>query len=194
MKKNILIIVTLCLVLVGCSKDTKVDTYTISKKDLVINSVKEIIVKYETKGLAKRSILLTIDVSENTRNLEKIYRIAFPLIIMNSNIQSRLLDVQHINVDLCKNGIKQTSLDKNLEIQEFLFNHDNKAAFFISLERLKKKHLVTQVISEQEDICLYMNESISFNNNDEAIKKSNVITFTADEINTIRAEYESLTK
>jgi hypothetical protein len=194
MKKNILIIMTLCLVLIGCSKDTKTDTYTLKKKEMYILSLSEIVKKYQKEDLSKNLILWRLHSPKNSRNLENIYRIAFPLIIMNSNIKSSILSVQVINVDLCKNGIKQTSSNKNLEIQEFLFHHDNKATCFISLERLKKKHLVTQEPSKQEDICLYMNKSISYNTNDEAIKKSNVITFTAEEINNIRAEYESLTQ
>jgi len=54
--------------------------------------------------------------------------------------------------------------------------------------------LISILPEKQEDVCLYLKTSETPSWDYKVEQESNVLIFTADEINTIRAEYESLTQ
>ena len=64
-------------------------------------------------------------------------------------------------------------------------DNPTKYTVFMSLNRLKKKKLITTKASKQEDICIYID--IKFSGHLEKIRfKSNKIRYNKNEINTIK--------
>jgi hypothetical protein len=175
---------SIVLLFTGCGKNTTTVKYKIERNgELVIDRVSDIIKKYA----------LTNDYYLKEHNTS--YEIGFPMRLIDTLVKGDGPYPKYIssmNVDLCKNKQVVNKDIKNI-LEEFPLRQGNDYVFYFSLEKMINKNLIKSD-NIQEDICFYINSEIRTYINDYVVLKSNVITFTADEINTVRAEYERLTK
>ncbi len=183
-KKNIFFSLVLVLLFIGCSKDKTTVEYIFKRNGaLVVDRVSDIVVKY---SLTNKYIK-----EHNTS-----YEIGFPITLIETKVKgsnSAYPKYIFMNVDLCKNKqVVNKDIKNRLEV--IPLGKDGNYTFYFSLEKMINKNLINVNNSMQEDICMYINSEIRTYIDEYVIFKSNTIKFTADEINTIRAEYESLTQ
>jgi len=175
----------------GCSKDTRLNYYTIAKEALFVDSVNKIISDYEDNNLSAKLILFRIHASD-VNNTSESFKIGFPFKIIKSKLDdnSAFSNINAIKIDLCSNGTKTTSIKDMIPV----LKKGSMRTLFISLEKMQENGLVPVLAENQKDICLYLSTELMSSWDYKVKEESNSIRYTADEINTIRAEYESLTQ
>ena len=104
------------------------------------------------------------------------------------------LSIQEIkvNIDLCSNWKhRDSSLEKVAYGKNYSSFNPTKYKLFISLNELKKRGLITNNPTEQEDICIYMKHRI-MGHSGVFKDKSNKIRYKASEINDARMALEKI--
>ena len=183
----------------GCN-EIKKNIFTLERDgNLKIYSVSDIVKLYKD-SFDKKVILYRLHISEEAENLDKIYRVVFPFKLVKKEIYGSHTFGSQVSIDLCENKIITASSPDEFQLEAVLGKVDVSQelgkyyTLNLSLDRLKSKGLVSENKSKQKDICIYFNESMHLSVGSHVKSESNVIKFTADEINTIRAEYERLTQ
>jgi hypothetical protein len=190
---NKILVLLIIVFFMGCSKEIHKNQYTLAKEELYLSSITEIINKLKELDFNDHVIshlLRNEDINDTTNN----YIFVFPFSLVKSDIGADRSGIPRMSIDLCKNGvIMEKEADFSSRVKSVIYdNHFYN--MYLSFDRLQHKGLLSNLPENQEDICLYLKTSETASWDFKVEQESNVITFTAEEINTIRAEYESLTK
>lgn len=183
MNYKIFFSIAIVLVMNGCSKDKTVIEYLFQRDgNLQIEKVSNIVKRYSLSD-------------EYMREHNTTYEIGFPVALIDKKVKGDGAYPQYIfmNVDLCKNK-RIINKDITSKFEEKPLGQNSKFVFYFSLEKMKKKKLLSNDSNFQEDVCMYTHSEIRTSLNEYIIIKSNTIRFDADEINAARAEYERLTQ
>jgi len=107
---NKIVILSIIVLFMGCSKKIYENQYTLSKEDLFLSSISETIDKL--KGLdswEKRNkkeildFLYSDDINDTTNN----YLFVFPFKLIKSDIRADMSGILAMSIDMCKNGVIQ---------------------------------------------------------------------------------------
>ena len=100
-----------------------------------------------------------------------------------------------VNIDLCKHrkqtSFRETPLEERAYGKNYSSFNPTQYKLFMSLKKLKRKNLIPQNPSEQEDICIYMDSEFS-GHSGRFKDKSNKIRYKSSEINAVRLELEKM--
>jgi hypothetical protein len=190
---NKILVLLIIVFFMGCSKEIHKNQYTLAKEELYLNSIAEIINKLKKLDINEKNILPLLyseDINDTTNN----YIFVFPFSLVKSDIGADRHGIPMMSIDLCKNGvITEKEADFSSRVESVIYDN-HFYSMYLPFNRLQHKGLLSNLPENQEDICLYLKTSETPSIDFKVKQESNVITFTADEINTVRAEYERLTK
>ena len=143
---------------------------------------------YQIKELDD-DMLMGFSFTEELKERQKDYR---PVAIPPTDRPLYASDID-VNIDLCRHWKKTSYRERPLEERAYgkvysTFN-PTKYRLFMSLKKLKRKKLMPQNPSEQEDICIYV-DSKYYGHFGRFRSKSNKIRYKASEINAVRLALE----
>lgn len=180
---------------VGCGRETKINRYTLAKEKLYVSSIDEVTSKIISRDTYVNEnnipgLLYSEDVNDTANN----YLFIFPFRIVTLDRRGDASGITGMSIDLCKNGVIAEKDYPLSSRNERVLRYDNGIhEMYLPFERLQNKGLLSDLPENQEDICLYLKYSGLFSTYGYVLnEESNILTFTAEEINTARAEYESL--
>jgi len=179
---------------VGCGRETKTNRYTLAKEKLSVSSIDEVTSKIISEDLLHEDAIPILFHIEDVNDTANNYLFAFPFRIVTLDRRGDVSGIAGMSIDLCKNGVIAEKAYPLSSRDERVLRYDNGIhEMYLPFDRLQSKGLLSDLPENQEDICLYLKYSGLFSTYDYVLnEESNILTFTAEEINTARAEYESL--
>lgn len=188
--KKILIIFLIVFIAIGCQDKKTIKIYIQKNGAITCETVDDILKKYVSSSLSENVVKNQIDYKNDSND---IYRLGFHIKLLNLNGNDEgYFTIGVLNYDLCSDGkIEYNPNRTRYEPFVSMLDNSKEKSIYITKRRLQERNLIAKTQDKQEDICIYMKLKHYFMSSIEAIE-SNVVVFTADEINNALAEYKAL--
>ncbi len=155
----------------------------------------EVLSSYNLKDYQREEldsdVLMGFSFTEELKERQKDYR---PVAIPPTDRPLYASEID-VNIDLCKHwkqtSFRETPLEERAYGKNYSSFNPTQYKLFMSLKKLKRKNLIPQKPSEQEDICIYIDSEYS-GHFGRFKDKSNKIHYKASEINAVRLELEKM--